>query len=283
MGTTKNWLLSQWADIRGSVKFWIISIIAGSGVVSAMITSLTRHIQRARGAAQQDRLGYIILGLLIFCAFLLIASVVALLLRTFTTNIQPMPEPVAESQKAELQELTPPPPKSVDLHGSIEGLYFFKPDSYPAFSSYSIYMKLRITNRGTDEAVITKWHLYIRIGKDDKVQGTVGVIPSNMAIKRVAGNAFLGTPNFIYESVQPDLTKVPVHESYRKGIPKEGWVRFDPNDYGSEPPHNGAFFIFIEDSLGNTHWIERKPQSYKSDGELVELPGQNALGLGSGG
>jgi hypothetical protein len=124
--------------------------------------------------------------------------------------------------------------------------------------------------------------MHIYIGADDKVNGPAADVINGLYIKRPDPASLLGSPKQTYEAVVPDLTKVPHSDPYRKGIPKEGWVRFDVMDYGSEPPVNGQFWIFLEDSLGNTHWIKRDPQSYKSEGNLTEIHDQNVTLLGSG-
>jgi hypothetical protein len=286
--TIRDRIGKQWEELRGHAKWELIRWIVPAAIagVSTVIPIAIRWIQNIRHAPQQDLLGYIILAVLIFIA--LSISVLPFVLRKSKTDHKSLapPETLALEQtpkEASQAPLTPPP--AVDLHGSVEALYFLRQTGLPFAVNYSVYLKLRITNRGPDEVVITKWYLYVNIGEEDKVQGSSVDLPLNMAIKRSDSSIYMGLPQgFRYESVQPDLTKVPPNEPYRKGIPKEGWVRFDPMDYGSLPPVNGHFFLFIEDSLGNTHWIVRKPQSYKPDGEIVELPDTNstALGLSSG-
>jgi len=235
-----------------------------------------KHIQHAPTGSL---VSYVLLGALVCCILLLFWVITRR--ERGTAIAQPLtPEPVPSPPPPQT-EVVPQPPKGVDLHGSIEGLYFLKPAGFPAFASYSVYVKLRITNRGPDEAVITKWYLYIQTG-EDKAQGAPVNIHPNLAIKRPDPNTFFALQNFQYESVQPDLTKTPTNDPYRKGIPKVGWVCFDPNDYGAAPPHNGGFFIYIEDSLGNVHWISRTPQTYRMDGELVELPESPPKELSSG-
>jgi len=283
MGKIWNQLRELRSHLAGHFMYDVLkwAVLLGASVMTAAIV---RWIQGLRHAPQQDLLGYIIVAILVFIALTLCVFSIMLKKRfsekDSTPTIAPLPEAPPEPEKeAEAAPLKPPP--TVDLHGSIENIYFLGA-SAPYLVNYSVYVKLRITNHGPDEAVITKWYLYISIGETDKVQGNSVDLPANLAIKRPDTNYLLMPQNFRYESLQPDLTKVPLSEPYRKGIPKEGWVRFDPSDYGSAPPVNGAFFIYLEDSLGNVHWITRKPQSYKVDGELIQLPDSPTMSLSSG-
>jgi hypothetical protein len=281
-----KWIKDEWHELQWHAKWelikWAVPLcIAG---VAALIAFAIHWIQALRHAPQQDLLGYIILAVLIVIALSLFVVIVMPRRSSSIQNaIISSPPEIEQASQPELKEHPPAPLPTVDLRGSIEGLYFLRPSGFPLISNYKVYVKLRITNHGPDEAVITRWTLHIIIG-DDKVQGPATELPANLAIQRQDFSAlYVGTPNFKYEPVQPDLTKVPTSDPYRKGIPKDGWVQFEPLDYGSAPSHNGGFYIALEDSLGNTHWIFRKAQSYKMDGELVEISEPSLKALGSGG
>lgn len=283
MDKIKNLRKRLWGAIEGNLYWQILTWLAGSSVGGAVLATVAKLLHHVAHLPQTNTMGYFIigaLGALTVAVCILIARKSVQVRNTeddpskvFGTNpVSPTPE---------LIPLPPPPPPSINLKGEILSLYFLRPSS--GFGSYSVFAKLRITNHGPDEAVIVKWNLHILIGKDEKQQAPPAGIPENMSIKRSAsGLLMLGDTNFTYESVRPDLTKIPATEPYRKGIPKEGWIRFDTTDYGCEPPCNAAFYIYMEDALGNPHWIDRQPQSYRKDGDLVEHEDTNQLELSSG-
>lgn len=274
-----------WAAIEGNLYWQILTWLAGSSAVGAVLAAVAKLLHHVAHLPQSNTMGYFIIGALeaLTVAICILIARKNVLIRSTEGDPSNCFEANQVSTAPELIPLPPPPPPppSINLKGEILGLYFLRPPS--GFGSYSVFAKLRITNHGPDEAVIVKWNLHILIGKDEKQQAPPADISENMSIKRPESSLLmLGDPKFTYESVRPDLTKIPATEPYRKGIPKEGWIRFDTTDYGCEPPCNAAFYVYMEDALGNPHWIDRQPQSYRKDGDLVEHEDTNQLGLSSG-
>jgi len=266
--------------VQGHLAYEILKwVVVGLGAIMTPVL-LRLYQQYVEHVPPENLLGYLLLGVGIACLLLLLLIVVKAewKARDVATSV-PSKEPASGLQT---DVIAVPPNKGVDLHGVVENLYFTQPlSSAGIYLGYSVYMKLRITNHGPDDGVVTKWHLYIKIGDENVAQGASVPIKPNVAIKRPDPNTMFIQSNFVYESVQPDLAALPPHDAYRKGIPKIGWLRFDPADYGSAPPHNGELYIALEDSFGDVHWVIRKPQSLRVDGELVELP-EKPKELGSG-
>jgi hypothetical protein len=81
MRKIRRWLLGQWEDLRGHIKFWAITAIISAASGGTVTAWLARWVQIARGAPKQDSLGYIILAVMVFCALMLMFGLIVLLKR----------------------------------------------------------------------------------------------------------------------------------------------------------------------------------------------------------
>ena len=258
-----NWLVGQWKQVRGHVKYDLIkwAVFAAIATTSTAIPFALHGIQSFRHAPQQDLLGYLILGLLIFCA--LICS--ALFVRQRQTKTDDLTiEDVIQIQPGE-----PPAPKPVDLRGSVLNLYFRE----VGYAAYEVFMKLRITNHGLQEATVTECVLDILIGEDQST-GTQIQIPATLQLETEESNA-VGVIRVNHTALIPTISPDDV---YRKAIPWTRWIAFGVTAWGNQSlPYNAAFMVRMTDSLGGEHSIDYPPQPYIKSGEIVvveppELP-----------
>lgn len=254
--------------------FTLLFYACGGGALLAYLSKVFHSLAKV---PQTSTMGYFINGAL---GALTIAICIFAARRDTSVKI-PKARNKEELDKALLAPVTSPVivlPKLIDLTGEVLGLYFARDEGF--ISNYCVFMKLRITNRGPDEAVITKWILDIQVG-EDSYKGESKAFDGLLALKKRDGFLLLSAPKFIYEPITPDLTKVHPSETYRKPIPKEGWVKFEINDYTHEPPVNATFTVWILDSLGIWHHFVRPAQSYTKEGEIVPMPNVLTENLGS--
>jgi hypothetical protein len=265
-----KWLQAQWIDVRGNVKYALLLALYGGGSTAA--TWVFSYIQRIRHAPQQDRLGYIILGFLIFCGLILMSLLYRVISQPSTSGTRTAAIPA--------EDHTPESSKEVDLRGEIEQLYFQSSDRPLAFS-YSILLKLRITNYGPQEATILHWEIFSRVGEEQNA-GKLMPLPPHLGIERQDYRSLGAEPVSKIEPVTPDFETL-AKEPFRRGIPREGWVKFAISTSGFiEPAVNAYLIVYVEDSLGGKHFISRPAQHYKKDGEVVTRRMPLLTPLGSG-
>jgi hypothetical protein len=271
IGKLKTFIWSQWADIKGNVKYAVLYLVFFGGGGAVLLAWLTSYIQEIRGAPLQDRLGYIILAVLIFCALILSAIFLYLVLLSDrskrSTGLSAPPRlnhvPLELPKKAEPVVA----PLQVDLQGDILELYIWHVSSLFPVDKAQVFLRARIVNRGLSEATITAFGLQIEIG-DYRKGGDRTQIPPNLRIKREREGVFIGTA-FDEFPLEPVLGVSPNSEIYKKGIPHEGWLAFEVYVHGSEEFPNAQFDLLLEDSLGGSHRIRRKAGVYRTAGQLV--------------
>jgi hypothetical protein len=159
-----------------------------------------------------------------------------------------------------------PVPKPVDLRGEI--VEFWVQQSLSVFGSpsgYDVYINLRITNHGPQEVTVIGWKLRIEVGSYGSTGNTIPIPPA-LQVKRKDPSAF----GYIEKS--GPLTSLQCEgDIYKTGIPRFGWLAFHVwTDYAF--PYNGHFKITATDSLNGEHLIQRIPQMYMTDIEIIHVP-----------
>ena len=235
-----------------------------------MVTAISRLIHYLRGTPQTDLKGTFILWMLVSCFLVLtwiaarresrIRSLAATtsptLLKVLVPATIPAPSPPA---------LTPVP-KLVDLQGEILEVYFNDSFPTPIIGRKYVLMRVRIVNRGPNEATITHCGLQVSLGAF-RATGAITDIPSVWRIRKQSDNAFLGS---LYEDTPPipRLGAQPHEEIYKQGHPREGWLNFEFYLQNVDFP-NAEFKILLKDSLGGEHSIHRPSGVYVRMGDLV--------------
>jgi len=254
-----KWFEDQWNQIRGHVKYDLIKwvVLAGIPGASAAIPFLLHWVQSGRHAPQQDLLGYVILGILIFCALTLTA-----ILFFVAAKMTKAASPGDSSASATYEETSIPKP--VDLRGEVLDLYFR--DTPQAYGNYDVFMKLRVTNHGFQEATVAEWNLYVSVGEHEST-GTQAQIPATLQLKTREPSGVFSEESFLHTALTPTFR---AEDTYRNAIHRTGWIAFTVVTWGNEAwPVNAVFRVKMTDSLGDEHWIQRPSQPYFKTGELV--------------
>jgi hypothetical protein len=255
----KRWFKNQWDATKGN--FWwalgyaLFTSLGGGG----MTAWVTKVFQGFAHVPPTNTMGYFIVGSLVS----LVISICLLVARRRTGNT-----PVALSVQTDeaAPTLAPTQPKEVDIHAEIQQLHF---KSNPPYT-YTVFMKLKLTNRGTADATIGSWMLFLSIGKDQSQCDSLGQLPANLAIKRITYPNPFSEPVESFEQIEPNLGEQVDRNPLKRGIPQVGWICFDVAAYELEPAVNAGLTVYMMDSLGSTHYFDREGQNFKRDGELVE-------------
>jgi len=252
-----------WTKIQGHLYYDIAKSIA----LSLFATASAYLVQRIRHAPQQDFLGYVILAVLIFCAFML-AWIASRSTGRAALNSKSPDTPPPKTDAPMPAPFTLPPAPAVDLRGEILELYFHR-EEIPITSTVTVVMKVQIVNHGPVDATITAVRLQIRVGTDNLHADLPKVIPDSWRFRRRKNELF----NFAYEDIPFDvrLGVVPHDEIYRKGVPRVGWLAFEFISMEHFEFPNAEFTLLLRDSLGGEHRIQRKPAFYKKTGEIIVL------------
>ncbi len=268
MGTGSDFIKRQWAEIGPNAKydFYKWALLAGFGLAATMITYVVKWIQQLRHAPQEDGLGYLILGVLVF--ILLVVCAIFL----FRRKLTPMPvsttEPTPSEEDSDNSISATEPLKDVDIFTEVLQLHF---KENPSQYTYSIFMKLKLTNRGPISATIGSWMLFVTVGQEETRCDALGVLPTNLAVKRTDYLGMLTPPNETFEQIEPNLGELLDRFPLVRGIPQVGWVCFHLGSWdGLQPAVNAKLTIYMMDALGGTHWHVREAQNFKKSGEIVE-------------
>ena len=170
MGFLKN----QWDDIKGNVKFWLISsaiaALAGTAVLSGLAAWVGMFVQQLIGIPTSPSRFYVVLSVLVFCAALLSTRFVFVLIDFARKNasrsfkILPPPSPPASIEKVVVPiSKAQDQPKPIDLQGEILELYISPPTGIITPSLVYLVLKVRIVNHGPDEATITRIALRVTL------------------------------------------------------------------------------------------------------------------------
>jgi hypothetical protein len=261
---------------RSNLYFWIISLVVSALGGGALLTSIWKHIQTYRGVHVTDSTGLFILCLLISCLVLFVWIAARLEVRRRTVpfaNLLPIGQTEALSTVPE-----PSAPLPVDLQGEILEMYF-EQQAYSFASSFApvhVLFKVRIVNRGPDQATIVGCGLTISLEGFQWIGEIVADIPDSWRIRRRKALPFAIT--FEDTPITPMLGRPAENEPYPKGIPRIVWLAFSLPTFGEEVEFpNAEFAIHLEDSLGGTHCIRRQPQVYKKTGDIVVVANKPSL------
>jgi hypothetical protein len=276
-------LRQQWDDIRGNFKWQIIvaifGLLGGNALLSAFVAWIAKVFQRMIGLPVLPARFYVVLAILVFCVIVL-SAIFLLVFTAFMAKRNPSklsPEPQTcmppEEEGAYLPAVpnppvVPEPPKAVDLKGEFLELYFYRPDVFNlVVQRVYVLMKMRIVNCGPDEATITSWQLGVQLDDGFQLDGSLVSIPPLWRIKR-RKEGFL---NLVYfeDSMDVCLSALPHSETYRKGVPRVGWVAFECCLFENVEFPNAQFDLRIDDSLSGRHCIQKMPSIYRRMGEVV--------------
>jgi hypothetical protein len=124
-----------------------------------------------------------------------------------------------------------------------------------------ILLNVRITNRGSDEFVITKWELTVLINGFGVTHAAHHrPVPESWFIKRQGRGSEI-EQRFNPEDLQPPR--------FKKGIPVVGWILFEY--YTADQcsfPYNAGFKLNLHDSLGHEHVGMKPPAVYAWTGDI---------------
>lgn len=260
-----NFLQRQWEEIRPNLKWQIVLAIGGwiggTGGVATLLAWATKYLQVLIGVPVLPTRFYVVFAIFIFCA--LVVSITFVFVFMGFTRRQPIS---ASPTVAVLPPVTPAAtPKPVDLQGEILELYFGQSKGKHKL----VLMKIRIVNHGLDEASIINWRLKITVGDDPPFVVLPINIPSVWRIGRPKpGSSFQDSEYYNEKSIDVRLNELPATDTYRRGVPREGWIAFEDHFFDLEFP-NGRFDVLLKDSFGGEHSIHRPATVYRRDKELI--------------
>jgi hypothetical protein len=251
-----------WSKIEGNFYFAIIWAILSAIGGSAAVTSVWKQIQSYRGVYTTDSKSLFILCLLISIIILLAWIVAKIEVKRRIASPAVLPDSKPALSAVALSTV----PRTVDLQGEILEIYFSDSFPTPFIGRKDVLMRVRIVNRGPNEATITHCGLQVSLG-EFRATGAITDIPSVWRIRKQSDNAFLGLP---LEDTQPAprLGAHPHEEIYKQGHPREGWMNFELYLQSVDFP-NAEFRIVLKDSLGGEHCIRRPSGVYPKMGVLV--------------
>ncbi len=160
--------------------------------------------------------------------------------------------------------------RSVDLQGEIQEIYFRNEDDRIGFPSRTyVLMKVQVVNRGSFEATITNVALQVRVGTFEAMCDLLKQIPDSWQVRhrdeRYLNMVYLHTP------VDTCLGQNPPAEIYRPAIPRSGWIAFELYALQNIQFPNAEFNLFLKDSLGEQHRVQRASQLYIKSGEIISV------------
>ena len=261
-----RWFASQWADVRGNLKYALAYwIVLGGGM-----TWLAHHLQATLHA---NLAGWLSLAAPIF-SILAVAYLVAISAGRNSARIParipaPPPTPNASSaiqRLAALPEL-PVRPKPVDLQGKFLELYIQSFEDLLHITKTYVAMKVQIVNHGPDEATIVSCGLHISLGPWSMEGQIMNRIPDDWRINKKRENSFL-VASYDEVPLEPLLR---ASEVYKKGHPVSGWLAFELYVFGDVEFPNAQFNLNVTDSFDVTHAITRKAGVYPQTGELIRV------------
>jgi hypothetical protein len=261
----RGWIKNQWDSTKGNLwwalGYYLFTAFGGGSLFTAALKGLFRiaHIPPA------NSMGLFVVGSLVSLTIAICFVAARRSSRSAIAANQP------EEHAALTEDVTEQTRqiKEVDIFTELLQLHFYQSKVDPYI--YTILMKLKLTNRGTAEATIGSWMLFLSIGKDSMQCDALGVLADNLAVKRtvIKDWATLGQEDF--EQVEPNLGELLDRNPLKRGIPQVGWVCFHVGAYpGYDPAVNAQMTVYMMDSLGGHHSFVREAQNHKKDGEIVE-------------
>lgn len=263
----RAWLVDQWRDVRGNVKFALgMSLLtAGGAVVLRKVSALTHGLT----TAQQQTL--LTLFIVMFAAILAVAAWAILATKR-----------ADESDSKYLRILAPPPSlisvtpvalperphalADTDFNVEIlEVLFRRQGGLFLGNSTWYLLLRVRLTNRGPVEPTVHDWQLHASIGRQFSRDGRIAEIPTSWYIERTTA----GKPPAREEIGRPTLDELARNEEFRRGKSKTGWVLFEMyTQANAAAPLNAEFTLTIVDSMGSSHVGTLEPQLYIETGQI---------------
>ena len=253
-----GWIKNQWDATKGNLWWSLLKLlftVFGGGTLTA---SIVKYLQSLAKVPQTNFLGYFIVG-----AIGSLTIAICIVGARWRVGLAPKTNIQSGRDTSGGRTTTP---KEVDIHSEILQLHF---QSNPPYG-YTIFLKLKLTNRGLADATIGDWMLFMAVGAEENQCDSLGVLPTNLAVKRtvLSGTGFISEDQF--EQMTPNLGEMADRNPLKRGIPQVGWICFRVGGYDIEPAVNAGMTIYMTDSLGGFHSFVREPQNYKRDGEVVE-------------
>jgi hypothetical protein len=260
-----QWCVRQWEDIRGHAKWAaLVLLVAASGIGGTVTAWLVSILHRLAHIPQTNAMGYFIIGALVA----LVIAICFLVARREPKTLEITTSPVESSPAEEKEPTQTPIPKELDIFTERQQLHFKA--AGPGEYAYRIFLKLKLTNRGPVSATVSKWDLWVSVGEDHTHVESLGVLPSNLAVRRFEYQAF-STGKESFEQLEPNLGDQVDRFPLVRGTPQAGWVCFYVSAWnGTEPAVNARLVLQITDSLGGTHFHIREPANFIRDGDIVE-------------
>ena len=260
---------SFWNAIRGNVYWELVKLLPSACGGGALFSLSTHLFLVATRSPQVGKFGLILLAML--GALLIVLTIIAVKLpalvgQSTRTVLDPSSETAQPSQH-----------KETELRGSVEGLWFGEADN-PLSYSYPVTLKLRIVNYGPVEAYITEWKLISVVGEEQS-EGTIVDMTPGLAIKRQTFERYTVDAQYKFEPLDVDIRAMTLKYPLRRGAPVDGWAVFTVSAYRFEPAVNARLVLFLTDSLGGTHIIERPAQNYIKDGEVAAAPSRGLVAI----
>ena len=259
-----KWLREQWNDVKGNVKFWLLTTIIAALVAAGSWTA-TRVEKIIHELPSQQR--EVLLGVYAF----MFASVIATSAWAVASSKAKRTTPPIAITPPPLLPMPPPShPKDVDLHIEIKEVLFTPKTDFMAMGSFYVLINLRITNRGqgSTEPAAIDWKLDLSVADSYYGQGKVAAIPPTWQIERSSKG---GAPVSLEEVSAPSLDRVMQATQFKRATPCAGWVLFDVFEFQSSalPPYNAMLHVTITDSMGNEHVATKLPALYLQTGKIV--------------
>lgn len=234
----KKWLIEQWRQVRGHIKFeigkWLIFNALGGATLIGLVVWFRQKLLHA--SPDWYLFGFVFAASLI----LFLYSDAKIVKNFFSRTSSPIPSSQDPAPEIPLE------PHKARLKADILDILFHT-ERFALMNDVFVLLQVRVVNHGEEEVVINEWKLETWVG-EDKFNLEQVDIPEIWRIKHTP-------PGGPYSVENPDrhLIEGPL----RKGIPQTCWVNFKMQALGRVlPPHNAKFVLTLEDALGATHVAE---------------------------
>ena len=240
-----NWIAEQWKQIRGNLKYELLRLVFLTLGGATLIATMGAVLQRAFGNA--DKIWFVFGGLFVFSCLIFILGLRRPDKHSGQESTAPQSATIVDRDK----------PTADPVHIEILEVLF----SGATFDTYCyILINVRITNRNSDQFVITKWELTVLINGSGVTHAAHHrPVPPSYFIKRQDRESKL-------EHCFNPGDNLP---RFEKGIPVVGWVFFlyTTADRCSFP-YNAGFKLTTYDSLGKEHVGMKPPAAYVWTGDI---------------
>lgn len=240
-----NWFTEQWKQIRGNLKYELVRqvfLTLGGATLIATVGAVLQSV-----FSNVDKIWFVFGGLFVFSCLIFILGLRRPNEHSGQEGTAPQTATIAERDK----------PTVDPVHVEILEVLF---SGAPFDTNCRILMNLRITNRNSDEFVITNWELTVLInGFGVRHAAHHRPVPESWFIKRQGRGSELG-----HRFNPGDLLP-----RFEKGMPIAGWILFEY--YTAEAcsfPYNAGFKISMRDSLGHEHVGMKPPAAYVWTGDI---------------